>query len=82
MSKLLENRCAIITGASLGLGFEIAKRYVEAGASLMICARNEAQLDTAAMALRRLAGHGQTVLALRRRCLQSRKRCRRSSTLR
>jgi NAD(P)-dependent dehydrogenase (short-subunit alcohol dehydrogenase family) len=24
-----------------GLGFEIAKQYLEAGASLMICARNE-----------------------------------------
>jgi NAD(P)-dependent dehydrogenase (short-subunit alcohol dehydrogenase family) len=64
MAKVLENRYAIVTGASLGLGFEIAKKYLEAGASLMICARSERLLDTAALALRTLAGTGQSVLAL------------------
>jgi NAD(P)-dependent dehydrogenase (short-subunit alcohol dehydrogenase family) len=48
----------------MGLGFEIAKKYLEAGASLMICARNEMLLDKAALALRPLAGTGQSVLAL------------------
>jgi NAD(P)-dependent dehydrogenase (short-subunit alcohol dehydrogenase family) len=64
MSKVLENRYAIITGASMGLGFEIAKKYLEAGASLMICARDEMLLDEAALTLRSLAGTGQAVLAL------------------
>jgi NAD(P)-dependent dehydrogenase (short-subunit alcohol dehydrogenase family) len=64
MTRVLENRYAIITGASVGLGFEIAKKYLEAGASLMICARNEMLLDKAALALRPLAGTGQSVLAL------------------
>jgi NAD(P)-dependent dehydrogenase (short-subunit alcohol dehydrogenase family) len=64
MTRTLENRYAIITGASVGLGFEIAKKYLEAGASLMICARNEILLDKAAVALRLLAGAGQSVLAL------------------
>jgi NAD(P)-dependent dehydrogenase (short-subunit alcohol dehydrogenase family) len=64
MDRILENRCAIITGASLGLGFEIAKKYLEAGASLMICARNAMQLDKAALKLEKLAGSGQSVLAL------------------
>jgi NAD(P)-dependent dehydrogenase (short-subunit alcohol dehydrogenase family) len=64
MAGILENRCAIITGASLGLGFEIAKKYLEAGASLMLCARNAMQLDKAALELRELAGSGQSVLAL------------------
>jgi NAD(P)-dependent dehydrogenase (short-subunit alcohol dehydrogenase family) len=64
MSGLLENKCAIITGASLGLGFEIAKRYLESGASLMICARNEELLDKAAAELRRLTPPGQSLLAL------------------
>jgi NADP-dependent 3-hydroxy acid dehydrogenase YdfG len=41
MAKAVENRCAFITGASAGLGFEIAKKYLEAGASVMICARSE-----------------------------------------
>jgi NAD(P)-dependent dehydrogenase (short-subunit alcohol dehydrogenase family) len=64
MAKMLENRCAIITGGSMGLGFEIAKKYLEAGASLMICARNEVLLDKAALDLTKLAGTGQLVLAL------------------
>jgi NAD(P)-dependent dehydrogenase (short-subunit alcohol dehydrogenase family) len=64
MTRALETRCAIITGASVGLGFEIARKYLAAGASLMICARNEMLLDKAALALRPLAGTGQSVLAL------------------
>src|SRR5229473_1132717 len=64
MAKVLENRCAIVTGASQGLGFEIAKKYLEAGASLMICARDETFLDGAAQDLKKLAGTGQSVLAL------------------
>lgn len=63
MSRVLENRCAIITGASRGLGVEIAKKYLEAGASLMICARNEADLGTSLAELRSLAGRGQSVIA-------------------
>jgi NAD(P)-dependent dehydrogenase (short-subunit alcohol dehydrogenase family) len=64
MAKVLESRYAIITGASQGLGFEIAKKYLEAGASVMICARSEMLLDEAAAELRTLAGSGQSVLAL------------------
>jgi NAD(P)-dependent dehydrogenase (short-subunit alcohol dehydrogenase family) len=62
--KALENRCAIITGASQGLGFEIATRYLEAGASLMICARNPVLLEKAALALKGLAGPNQSVIAV------------------
>jgi NAD(P)-dependent dehydrogenase (short-subunit alcohol dehydrogenase family) len=36
----LNGRCAIITGANQGLGLEIAKHFVAAGASVMLCARN------------------------------------------
>lgn len=43
---------------------EIAKQYLAAGASLMICARNEMLLEQAARDLRKLAGAGQSVLAL------------------
>jgi NAD(P)-dependent dehydrogenase (short-subunit alcohol dehydrogenase family) len=64
MVKLLENRCAIVTGASQGLGFEIAKQYLEAGANLMICARGEMLLDEAALKLKNLAGTAQSVVAL------------------
>jgi NAD(P)-dependent dehydrogenase (short-subunit alcohol dehydrogenase family) len=40
----LTGRCAIITGANQGLGFEIAKHFVAAGADVMLCARNFAKL--------------------------------------
>lgn len=60
----LENRCAIITGASQGLGFEIAAKYLAAGASVTICARNAPVLDAAAARLSKLARAGQTVVAV------------------
>lgn len=62
--KPLQNRCAIITGASQGLGLEIARKYVGAGASVMICARDELLLLEASQELSKLAGAGQSVVAL------------------
>ena len=46
----LKNKCAIITGANQGLGFEIAKQFLKEGAKVALCARdikklNEAQLN-------------------------------------
>ena len=64
MNRPLENRVAIITGANQGLGFEIAKKYVQAGASLAICARNGGLLNEARDALQALAGQTQRVIAL------------------
>jgi NAD(P)-dependent dehydrogenase (short-subunit alcohol dehydrogenase family) len=43
----LESRGAIITGASQGLGLEIARTYVRAGASVVLCARDAAKLAAA-----------------------------------
>ncbi len=40
MSLSLRGKVAIITGANQGLGFEITRRYVDAGASVIMCARN------------------------------------------
>jgi len=64
MANPLENRCAIVTGASQGLGFEIARKYLEAGANVTICARNAKALETAAMRLRKLARPSQRVVAV------------------
>jgi NAD(P)-dependent dehydrogenase (short-subunit alcohol dehydrogenase family) len=61
---VLQDRCAIITGASEGLGLEIAKRYLAAGANLTICARTEAALSKAAADLQATAAPGRTVTAL------------------
>lgn len=41
----LKGRNAIITGASQGLGKEIAKRFLDEGASVAICARDTALLE-------------------------------------
>jgi len=41
----LTGRNAIVTGASLGLGAEIAEQFAAAGASLMLCARNAVELE-------------------------------------
>jgi NAD(P)-dependent dehydrogenase (short-subunit alcohol dehydrogenase family) len=64
MANALDNRCAIITGASEGLGFEIASKYLQAGASVTICARNAKMLDAAASELRTLARPGRSVVAV------------------
>ncbi len=64
MSRILENRCAIVTGASQGLGLAIARKFLDAGASLMICARDGRLLDRAAQELGHAAGTDQVVIAI------------------
>lgn len=61
MDKLLANKVAIITGANQGLGLEISKKYVAAGASIMMCARNPVLLEVAAKEVRKLASDGQNI---------------------
>ena len=63
MTKPLEGRAALITGANQGLGLAIARAFVEAGASVMLCARDAALLDRARGEIAALAGAGQRVLA-------------------
>lgn len=48
----LQDRVAIVTGGSRGLGAEMAEGLAEAGASLMICARREQWLAPAVADLR------------------------------
>ena len=57
----LAGRSAIITGASLGLGAEIARQFAAAGASLMLCARNVTELDAQAQRLKATYPHTQIV---------------------
>ncbi len=63
MTRPLEGRTALITGASQGLGLAIARAYVEAGASVFLCARDAALLERAHAELASLASPGQLVLA-------------------
>jgi NAD(P)-dependent dehydrogenase (short-subunit alcohol dehydrogenase family) len=61
--KPLEGRSALITGANQGLGLAITKAFVEAGASVLMCARDAALLASARDEAARDAGEGQRVLA-------------------
>jgi NAD(P)-dependent dehydrogenase (short-subunit alcohol dehydrogenase family) len=63
MTRVLEGRSALITGASMGFGLAVARAYVEAGANVLVCARNEKSLEKARDALAALAGPGQIVAA-------------------
>ena len=63
-SLVLQGRTAIITGASQGLGRAIAQRFVQAGASVVLCARQADTLQQACDELRAQAGTGQAVQAL------------------
>jgi NAD(P)-dependent dehydrogenase (short-subunit alcohol dehydrogenase family) len=59
--NVLQGRTAIITGASQGLGLAIAMQYVAAGASVIICARDEGMLSKAADVLKRSASNDQVI---------------------
>ncbi len=57
MTKRLENKKAVITGGTTGLGFETAKRYLEEGAHVLITGRTQKTLDEAVIRLGKNA-HG------------------------
>lgn len=59
----LNGLTAIVTGASQGLGLEIAKQLLLAGANIMICARDASQLDKAKQSLIALAGTQAKILS-------------------
>jgi 3-oxoacyl-[acyl-carrier protein] reductase len=65
MNLPLAGRNAIITGASQGLGESIARAFVEAGASVLLCARDESRLAGVRAALAGLCGTGQRVETMR-----------------
>jgi NAD(P)-dependent dehydrogenase (short-subunit alcohol dehydrogenase family) len=59
----LEGRAALITGANQGLGLAIARAFVDAGASVFLCARGGALLDEARAEVASRAHPSQRVLA-------------------
>jgi NAD(P)-dependent dehydrogenase (short-subunit alcohol dehydrogenase family) len=63
MQKILAGKQAIITGASQGLGLEIARKFVGAGADVMLCARNEALLGDAYTELKSMSAIDQKIVA-------------------
>ncbi|MDO9085553.1 MAG: SDR family oxidoreductase [Anaerolineaceae bacterium] len=65
MNYDLKGCSAIITGASQGLGFEICRFYVQAGANVIMCARNEKLLEEAHQKIKDYSSPKQIVLAVR-----------------
>ncbi len=63
MQKVLAGKQAIITGANQGLGLAIARKFLLAGADLMICARNASMLQDALAELAHIASAGQKIVA-------------------
>ena len=60
----LSGRNAIITGANRGFGFEVAKKFVEEGASIVICGRDADQVSHAVNSLQKLSSSQQTIIGL------------------
>ena len=60
----LIGKVVLVTGASQGLGFEIAKRFVAEGASVVICARSSTDIQSAKTELLTNLHKDQQILAL------------------
>ena len=60
----LIGKVVLVTGASQGLGFEIAKRFFAEGASVVICARSSTDLQSAKTELLTNLHKDQQILAL------------------
>jgi NAD(P)-dependent dehydrogenase (short-subunit alcohol dehydrogenase family) len=61
VSSILKGRAAIITGANQGFGEAIARAFLQAGANVMLCARDESKLRAVATELRNSCNTGQRV---------------------
>ncbi len=55
-SQLLMNRTALVTGGTSGIGFEIAKSFLKAGADVIITGRNESRVEKACETIRQSIG--------------------------
>lgn len=64
MKGSLSGRSALVTGASRGLGLEICRSYLDAGASVFICSRDPTELDRARNELCSRAGDERRVGAI------------------
>ena len=61
--NLLENKTAIITGGTRGIGFGIAKKFLENGANVAICGSRQSSVDKALAEFAEL-GYTDTVMGI------------------
>jgi NAD(P)-dependent dehydrogenase (short-subunit alcohol dehydrogenase family) len=57
MSDFLAGKRAVVTGGSRGIGYEVARALAAAAANVVICGRDQGQLDQALASLRREGGN-------------------------
>lgn len=55
-SGALNNQTAVITGAGRGIGAAIAHKLASLGASVLLCGRSPADIDSTAAAIRQTGG--------------------------
>ena len=53
MNLELSGKTVVVTGASKGIGFAIAREFLREGANVFICARNKTELDDAVLKLKK-----------------------------
>ncbi|MFS4469883.1 SDR family NAD(P)-dependent oxidoreductase [Chryseobacterium sp. T20] len=63
MKLLLENKTAIVTGASKGIGLATAQLFAQEGANVILTARNENELNEAVKGITDLGGNAIGILA-------------------
>jgi NAD(P)-dependent dehydrogenase (short-subunit alcohol dehydrogenase family) len=61
MPKSLQGKISIVTGASRGIGRAIALRLAAEGSSVVLCARDQALLDAAAIEIRASGGSAEAI---------------------
>ena len=54
-AKMLENKVAIVSGASYGMGFSMAELFAREGAKVVMTARGQEKLDAAVKQIREKA---------------------------